>query len=211
MNVWMIMKLRHGSWMTPVPWASALLPGFGASAVFPRRRADDMLTTSLGFPTPLMFGAKLHVDDPYIYILFVYIYILYTYTYTYIYILYTYIYILCIYIYTYVCMYVYILKRAMVTMVIQEKWEEGWASLKHVLHPSTHDSFLARIMFLIWGNILSSRQTVTRKQRFPVTTCFFKSNALKLVSSHRANVYFCISNKQIWQHFFCIYKKCIYG
>ena len=63
--------------------------------------------------------------------------------------------------------------------IIQENWEEGWASLKHVLHPSTHDSFLARIMFLIWGNILSSRQTVTRKQRFPVTTCFFKSNALK--------------------------------
>ena len=91
MNVWMIMKLRHGSWMTPVPWASALLPGFGASAVFPRRRADDMLTTSLGFPTPLMFGAKLHVDDPYIYIVCIYIY-LYTYTYTYIYCIHIYIY-----------------------------------------------------------------------------------------------------------------------
>ena len=132
-----------------------------------------------------------------------YIYICCIHIYIYIYCMYTYIYIH-MYIYTYVCMYVYIFKkRAMVTMVIQEKWEEGWASLKHVLHPSTHDSFLARIMFLIWGNILSSRQIVTRKQRFPVTTCFFKSNALKLVSSHRANVYFCISNKQIWQHIFC--------
>jgi hypothetical protein len=65
--------------MTPVPWASALLPGFGASAVFPRRRADDMLTTSLGFPRPLMFGAKLHVDDPYKHV--------YVYKYIYIYIL----------------------------------------------------------------------------------------------------------------------------
>ena len=36
---------------------------------------------------------------------------------------------------------------------------------------------------------------------------FFKSNAvivtIKFVSSHLANVYFCISNKQIWQHIFC--------
>ena len=64
------------------------------------------------------------------------------------------------------------------TMVIQEKWEEGWASLKHVLHPSTHDSFLARIVCLIWGNILSSRQIVTCKQHFLVTTFFCKSNAL---------------------------------
>ena len=36
---------------------------------------------------------------------------------------------------------------------------------------------------------------------------FFKSSAvivtIKFVSSHLANVYFCISNKQIWQHIFC--------
>ena len=33
--------------------------------------------------------------------------------------------------------------------VIQEKWEEGWASLKDVLHVSTHYSFLARTLLLI--------------------------------------------------------------
>ena len=30
-----------------------------------------------------------------------------------------------------------------------KKWEEGWTSLKDVLHLSTHCSFLARILFLI--------------------------------------------------------------
>ena len=79
------------------------------------------------------------------------------------------------------------------TMVIQEKWEEGWASLKPVLHPSMHDSFLARVVFLIWGNMLSSRQIVTCKQHFLVTTFFCKSHALNTVSSHLSNVYFCIS------------------
>ena len=53
--------------------------------------------------------------------------------------------------------YLYVIKKQK-TVVIEEKWEEGWASWKNVLHPSTHDSFLARIVVLIEGNILASRQ-----------------------------------------------------
>ena len=89
--------------------------------------------------------------------------------------------------------YFYFTRKKQKTMVTQEKWEEGWASLKPVLQPSTHDSFLARIVFLIWGNVLSSRQIVTCKQHFLVTPFSANQMLWTRVSSHLANVYFCIS------------------
>ena len=89
------------------------------------------------------------------------------------------------------CLY-FVKKQKM--MVIQEKWEEGWASLKPVLHLSTDDSLVARTVFLTWENMLSSRQVVTCKQHFLVTTFFSASQMLwTLVSSHLSNVYVCIS------------------
>ena len=55
-------------------------------------------------------------------------------------------------------------------MVIQEKWEEGWAPyIKGCIHLFTFIyiyNFLARIVFLIGGTILSSRQIVTCTQHF---------------------------------------------
>ena len=70
------------------------------------------------------------------------------------------------------CLY-FIKKQKM--MVIQEQWEEGWASLKHVLHLSTDDSRLARTVFLTWEYVIfNSRQVVTCKQHFLVATFFLQ-------------------------------------
>ena len=63
--------------------------------------------------------------------------------------------------------------------------------LKGVLHLSTQSSFLARILLLIQGNILSSRQTVTCKQHWTIFSFFKECSVFQMqVSGCKVAKYF---------------------
>ena len=76
------------------------------------------------------------------------------------------------------------------------KMRLGLTSLKDVLHFSTHDSFLARVLLLIEGNI---RQIATYKQHVPSTVIFLVSR----------NAAMCIDHCTFWLQYWMSITHCM--
>ena len=66
-------------------------------------------------------------------------------------------------------------------MVIKGKWRKAELH-KRMYFIFPHIYFFARIVLLVQGTILSSRQIVTCKQHSPLTTIFFSRNAVMSIN-----------------------------